>query len=258
MSVVPFKQPKNTERTLESRKLKMALRNTMLIDGNYTPAGRCVGMFIIDHWNERKGYAYPPIDYMVAQLKLSDRVVRSAVEQFRNETCAYFIVKKTGRNYIYYFKPKTPAESAAINTGKKCKKHRQKTTGIPAESAAHPYKNPNTINLGKKIEPKTALPRDATTWDAVKVRLASRLGQDVFTSWFEGLVLVDNVAPVATLLAPTKFISSWIASHYEGLLEEAWRCEDSAISRVVVIDRGALPVTPEADRHGSSAKGSAA
>jgi DnaA N-terminal domain len=258
VSILSFKKPNNLDRTPEGRKLKMALRNRMLIDGNYTPAERCVGIFIIDHWNERRGYAYPPIVYMVAQLKLSDRVVRSAVEQFRNESCSYFTVKKTGRNYTYYFKPKTLAESAAINTGKKCKKHRQKTTGIPAESASHPYKNPNTINLGEKSEPKITQPSGANAWGAVKRRLTEKHGIDVFDAWFGKLILSDIAGAIVTMIASSKFVADWINQHFPDVLLEAWQCEDQTISQVTVIDRSKLHRREQEQDAGASAATKAA
>ena len=51
-------------------------------------------------------------------------------------------------------------------------------------------------------------------WDRVKRRLRAELGEDVFSSWFGRLELVSIVETVAHLSVPTRFLKSWIESHY--------------------------------------------
>lgn len=247
MSVLPFRRrpTDRPDRTPEARKLKKMLGTTMLRDGGYTPAERCVGMFIIDHWNERRGYAYPPIEYIAATLKLSERVVRLAVEQFRKPDCPYFEVEKTGRNYIYKFKPKTPADCAGIDTGKKRGKYRQKTTRTPADCAAHPLDNPIHPSLGHESDPKigakaTALPSGstaATEWSKVSARLTEHLGPDVTQSWFRNAAIVRIVDGVGTLAAPSRFIRNWVRQHYADHLLKAWRSVNASVTRVEIILR---------------------
>ena len=59
--------------------------------------------------------------------------------------------------------------------------------------------------------------RDSRTieaWDRVGRRLRAELGEEVFTSWFGRLELDGIAGGVAHLSVPTKFLKSWIQSHY--------------------------------------------
>ena len=51
-------------------------------------------------------------------------------------------------------------------------------------------------------------------WDRICRRLRAELGEEVFTSWFGRLELDCIVNGVAQLSVPTKFLKSWIQSHY--------------------------------------------
>ena len=51
-------------------------------------------------------------------------------------------------------------------------------------------------------------------WDRVRRRLRAELGDDVFSSWFGRLDLVEIVEGVAQLSVPTRFLKSWIQAHY--------------------------------------------
>ncbi len=52
------------------------------------------------------------------------------------------------------------------------------------------------------------------SWDRICRRLRAELGEEVFTSWF-GRLELDGVADgVAHLSVPTRFLKSWIQSHY--------------------------------------------
>lgn len=54
----------------------------------------------------------------------------------------------------------------------------------------------------------------AEVWSRINRRLRAELGEDVYTSWFGRLELDGIVAGVAHLSVPTKFLKSWIQSHY--------------------------------------------
>lgn len=51
-------------------------------------------------------------------------------------------------------------------------------------------------------------------WARVMRRLRAELGDDVFSSWFGRLELVGLSGDVAHLTVPTRFLKSWIHSHY--------------------------------------------
>ena len=54
----------------------------------------------------------------------------------------------------------------------------------------------------------------AETWARVKRRLRAELGEDIFASWFGRLELESVVDGCAYLTVPTRFLKSWIESHY--------------------------------------------
>ena len=56
--------------------------------------------------------------------------------------------------------------------------------------------------------------RTVEAWDRVSRRLRAELGEEVFTSWFGRLELDGIAGDVAQLSVPTKFLKSWIQSHY--------------------------------------------
>ncbi|MGA0533938.1 chromosomal replication initiator protein DnaA [Hansschlegelia sp. KR7-227] len=51
-------------------------------------------------------------------------------------------------------------------------------------------------------------------WRRVADRLRAEFGEDVFTSWFERIALEQVANGVAHLSVPTRFLKSWIQSHY--------------------------------------------
>ncbi len=54
----------------------------------------------------------------------------------------------------------------------------------------------------------------ATIWENVKTSLKKQLGQATFNSWIKPLAFVSYNNGVLHICAPTKFISSWVMSHY--------------------------------------------
>ncbi len=66
----------------------------------------------------------------------------------------------------------------------------------------------------KANETKVGDARSSDSWDRTCRRLRAELGEEVFTSWF-GRLELDGVSDgVAHLSVPTKFLKSWIQSHY--------------------------------------------
>jgi chromosomal replication initiator protein len=78
-------------------------------------------------------------------------------------------------------------------------------------------------------------------WERVRRRLRAELGEDVFSSWFGRLDLVDVLDGVAHLTVPTRFLKSWIQSHYvdkvRGLVTE----ELDGARDILLGVRGAAP-----------------
>ncbi|GJE44298.1 chromosomal replication initiator protein DnaA [Methylobacterium soli] len=93
----------------------------------------------------------------------------------------------------------------------------------------------------------TSAAETAAAWARVKRRLRAELGEDVFASWFARLELEDVSAGIARLTVPTRFLKSWIESHYLDRVLNTFRSEVEAVSRIEVGVRGpAAPARPVA------------
>ncbi|WP_375408818.1 chromosomal replication initiator protein DnaA [uncultured Methylobacterium sp.] len=76
-------------------------------------------------------------------------------------------------------------------------------------------------------------------WVRVKRRLRAELGEDVFASWFARLELDAVTAGTARLTVPTRFLKSWIESHYLDRVLNTFRSEVETVTRIEVGVRGA-------------------
>jgi chromosomal replication initiator protein len=57
--------------------------------------------------------------------------------------------------------------------------------------------------------------RRTAAWSRISQRLNAEFGEDVYTSWFARLELDALQAGLAYCSVPTKFLKSWIQSHYQ-------------------------------------------
>ena len=78
-------------------------------------------------------------------------------------------------------------------------------------------------------------------WSAVSRRLRAEYGEDVYTSWFVRLVLDRIEGEVAHLTVPTRFLKSWIQSHYSERIAAVFAEEHSDVRRVSIGVRVAAP-----------------
>ena len=82
-------------------------------------------------------------------------------------------------------------------------------------------------------------------WTRVKRRLRAELGEDVFASWFARLELESVSGGTARLTVPTRFLKSWIESHYLDRVLNTFRAEAEGVDRIEVGVRGAAsPARP--------------
>jgi chromosomal replication initiator protein len=79
-----------------------------------------------------------------------------------------------------------------------------------------------------------------TAFERVMLKLKSRLGAEVFSSWFGRLKLVETSKSVARLSVPTPFLRAWINNHYLALIAELWREENPALLKVEIVVRSAI------------------
>lgn len=78
----------------------------------------------------------------------------------------------------------------------------------------------------------------------VKQRLRAELGEDVFMSWFARVEFEDADKGTVYLSVPTKFLKSWIQSHYRDRLLALWKEERDGVQRIELLVRGAVRAKP--------------
>jgi chromosomal replication initiator protein len=83
---------------------------------------------------------------------------------------------------------------------------------------------------------------NADQWSRVKQRLRTELGEDVFTSWFARLEFEEADKNLIYLSVPTRFLKSWILSHYHDRVVALWKEERGEPALIEIIVRGAVRV----------------
>jgi chromosomal replication initiator protein len=81
---------------------------------------------------------------------------------------------------------------------------------------------------------------DQERWTRVKGRLRADVGDDIFLSWFARMDLERIDENTVHLSVPTRFLKSWIQSHYNERMLACWRAEQSEIQRIELTVRGAI------------------
>src|SRR5581483_2091010 len=89
------------------------------------------------------------------------------------------------------------------------------------------------------------------SWSRVKGRLRAEVGDDVYSSWFARMDLEALDEATVRLSVPTRFLKSWIQSHYSERVLAAWRAEQANVARIELTVRSGvlrpLPAKPAAD-----------
>jgi chromosomal replication initiator protein len=73
---------------------------------------------------------------------------------------------------------------------------------------------------------------DDECWTRVKGRLRSNVGEDVYSSWFARMDLESVSEGAAHMSVPTRFLKSWIQSHYADRVLSCWQAEMPTLQRV--------------------------
>jgi chromosomal replication initiator protein len=81
---------------------------------------------------------------------------------------------------------------------------------------------------------------DQDRWQRVKNRLRAEVGEDIFMSWFARMELDGQDTETVRLSVPTRFLKSWIQSHYAEKVLTCWQAEAAAISRIELTVRTAV------------------
>ena len=69
-------------------------------------------------------------------------------------------------------------------------------------------------------------------WSRVKGRLRAEVGDDIYSSWFARMDLEEMNEATVRLSVPTRFLKSWIQSHYAERVLACWQAEQSTVGRI--------------------------
>jgi chromosomal replication initiator protein len=74
-------------------------------------------------------------------------------------------------------------------------------------------------------------------WSRVKGRLRSKVGDAIYSSWFEHMELESLDTETARISVPTRFLKSWIQSRYGEQLLTCWQSERPGMRRIDLLVR---------------------
>ncbi len=91
---------------------------------------------------------------------------------------------------------------------------------------------------------------DQESWSRVKGRLRAEVGDDIYSSWFARMDLEGMDDATVRLSVPTRFLKSWIQSHYSERVLACWQAEQTTVGRIELSVRSGvlrpLPAKPAA------------
>src|SRR5271165_6881910 len=91
----------------------------------------------------------------------------------------------------------------------------------------------------------SGVPSLAQSWGRCSDRLRAELGEDIFNSWFGRIALETVGGDQARLSVPTRFLKSWIDTHYLGHITAALTAEVGPLARIVVSVRSSARPEPQ-------------
>jgi len=81
---------------------------------------------------------------------------------------------------------------------------------------------------------------DQQRWTRVRDRLRVEVGEDIYSSWFARMELEASDGATVRLSVPTRFLKSWIQSHYAERVLACWQAEDCSFSRIELTVRSSV------------------
>jgi chromosomal replication initiator protein len=81
---------------------------------------------------------------------------------------------------------------------------------------------------------------DQECWSRVKTRIHAEVGEAIFSSWFAGMALDGSEPAIVKLSVPTRFLKSWVQSHYAEKLLACWQAERPDVTRIELTVRSAV------------------
>jgi chromosomal replication initiator protein len=81
---------------------------------------------------------------------------------------------------------------------------------------------------------------DMESWSKVQQRLRAEVGDDIYSSWFARMDLEGIEDGAVRLSVPTRFLKSWIQSHYAERVLACWQAEAADVGRIELTVRSAV------------------
>jgi chromosomal replication initiator protein len=97
-------------------------------------------------------------------------------------------------------------------------------------SCAESPASSTTFDRKKKIMDISAPEQES--WSRVKGRLRAEVGDDIYSSWFARMDLEGLDDATVRLSVPTRFLKSWIQSHYSERVLACWQAEQATVGRI--------------------------
>jgi chromosomal replication initiator protein len=107
-----------------------------------------------------------------------------------------------------------------------------------------PAFHPSFFDIREEATEMTSLEQES--WSRVKGRLKAEVGEDIFSSWFARMDLEAVEKDTARLSVPTRFLKSWIQSHYSDRVLRCWQAEERRVQRIELTVRTAAIKLPQA------------
>jgi chromosomal replication initiator protein len=117
-------------------------------------------------------------------------------------------------------------------------------------------------SIEKKNMTMTMTNPEHESWSRVKGRLRAEVGDDIYSSWFARMDLEGLDEQTVRLSVPTRFLKSWIQSHYSERVLACWQAEQASVGRIELSVRSGVlrplapkpvPVQPVAAHHNGQA-----
>jgi chromosomal replication initiator protein len=134
---------------------------------------------------------------------------------------------------------------------KNTKENIKENINIGSGLSANADKHQSTETAQQETAQQESAERDVpkafeNQWHRVRSRLRAELGEATFNSWFK-LLDVEYVSPQkVTLKVPTRFVRSWIETHYLSRILDHWRKEDEAVRQIDVAVQSVMTARSEA------------
>jgi chromosomal replication initiator protein len=115
-----------------------------------------------------------------------------------------------------------------------------KTPDAAIGPATPPRRRPIETADAEECDTAAAANKDQDCWTRVKTRLRAEVGDDIFSSWFARMDLASVDADTVRFSVPTRFLKSWIQSHYADRVLGCWQLERPSVRRIELVVRSAV------------------